>query len=204
MAHIVRNAYTRRCSRNIHGHSYLCEIMLEWAGADNAQMLIDFGIIKKVMGEFVDSFDHSFLLWNLPADSEVIRFAVENFERVIITPFSSSAESQAKMFAVVMQVFLNYMKEEFSDFYPRELWVNSAKVHETTTWWAEWHFSSGFDVQVNYPIQIFDNKEVTVYNIFQKPDVIYISKQIADEWKLNIAEIYNKYLSSLPKESFTK
>jgi 6-pyruvoyltetrahydropterin/6-carboxytetrahydropterin synthase len=48
MAHIVRKARTERCSKNIHGHSYVAELVFEGDIADKAEMLLDFGIIKKV------------------------------------------------------------------------------------------------------------------------------------------------------------
>ncbi len=45
-AHIVRECSTLRCSRNLHGHSYKVEVLLESNYLDNGQMVYDFGLTK--------------------------------------------------------------------------------------------------------------------------------------------------------------
>lgn len=144
------------------------------------------------MKDFVDSFDHSFLLWNIPEDSEIIEFAIENFERVIITPFSSSAEMQAKMFADVASVFLHYIKKEFSEHCPEDVEIFWARVHETKTGWGEYNKTSNFWVKTLYPIEVFDPWEADT--VITNPKAIYISDQIAKERSQDISSIYNTIL----------
>ena len=62
-SHIVRNCTSERCSRSIHGHSYLVEVFLEASRLDNAGMVMDFGLMKPFK-EIVDMFDHTHLLWD--------------------------------------------------------------------------------------------------------------------------------------------
>ena len=131
MAHIVRKAYSKRCAKNIHGHSYTLEVMLDtepnYTFLDEAGMVIDFWKVKELISDFIDSFDHSLMLWDIPEEKELIDFAVKNFDRVIIAPFNSTAEQMARMFYEVIE---RLMPE----------WVDmlSCRVHETSTGYAEY------------------------------------------------------------------
>ena len=51
-AHIVRNAYSERCSHSYHGHSGVIEVFLKSDGLDNAGMIYDFGALKQHVGAF--------------------------------------------------------------------------------------------------------------------------------------------------------
>lgn len=62
-AHIVRNCSTNRCKKSIHGHSFQIEIFLTSDKLDNGGMIVDFSLIKKSIGQWIDSFDHCMLLW---------------------------------------------------------------------------------------------------------------------------------------------
>lgn len=139
MAHIVRQAWSTRCSRNIHGHSYLVEFFFKGDNPDNGQMIVDFGFLKKYINPFVDSFDHSFWGWTRPEDEHILKFISTNFERVIITPFSTTAEVQAKMFWTYADVLFKYLQTnklfENGEIDPI---VSRARVHETATGFAEY------------------------------------------------------------------
>ena len=90
-------------------------------------MLIDFLKVKELVNDFIDSFDHTLVLQNLPEDKEIIDFAVKTFDRVIVLPFNSTAELQAKLFFDIISRLL-------------PLGVNVAEciVHETTTGYAKY------------------------------------------------------------------
>jgi 6-pyruvoyltetrahydropterin/6-carboxytetrahydropterin synthase len=139
MGHIVRQAWSTRCSRNAHGHSYLVEFMFNGPGSDNGQMLMDFGFIKQFLHPFVDSFDHSFWLWDRPGDKHIIEFFNKEFERVLVSPWSTTAEMQAKMFYHFADDALRhlYMTDAFENGEQR-VSIFGVKVHETTTGWAEY------------------------------------------------------------------
>lgn len=135
MAHIVRRAWSQRCSKNIHWHSYEVEVFFEWNRDDDAWMLIDFWLVKELIWGFLDIFDHSTMLWSIEEDTDTCEFFLKKFERVIISPFPTSAEIQARFFTqVINKVFNEYCKENSIK------WVklSSVRVHETKTWYAEY------------------------------------------------------------------
>lgn len=139
MSHRVHGAYTRRCSHSIHGHSYKLELLFSGHVPDSAQMVMDFGFVKKYFHPFVDSFDHAHMVWKKPEMMEEVAYTEDNNERYIIAPFSSTAEMQAKMFlrfsneAIKQLVRMNLIHHTV---YP-----HSAIVHETDTGYAEYKYS---------------------------------------------------------------
>jgi len=146
MAHVVRNAWSQRCSKNIHGHSYLVEILFKGSSLDKGQMLVDFGIIKKYLNDFIDSFDHSLCLWESVESEEVINFMKKHFERVIVMPVNSSAEMQAKLFYDFTNKILSYLKNQFPEYVNESVEVYSVRVHETTTGWAEANYNDSLNL----------------------------------------------------------
>ena len=66
-AHIVRNCSSHRCRENVHGHSYIVEVFITSDKLDKGYMVMDFTLLDKVK-ELVDSFDHSYSLWDIEDD----------------------------------------------------------------------------------------------------------------------------------------
>ena len=64
-AHVVRNCTSDRCRRSIHGHSYQVELILEANRLDHGQMVYDFGLLKGVIRDLFDSFDHNMLIYKI-------------------------------------------------------------------------------------------------------------------------------------------
>lgn len=90
-AHIVRNCTSERCSHSIHGHSTTVELVFESKDLDNAQMVMDFGLMKGAIKDFIDSMDHCYLLCN--KDKEDFKtFIKGSCDRYIEMPFNPSAE----------------------------------------------------------------------------------------------------------------
>lgn len=192
-AHIVREAWSQRCSQNIHGHSYLLELLLEGSNLDKGQMILDFGLVKERANDFIDSFDHSFVLWNRDCDKHITKFSVENFDRVIVTPFSSSAEIQSAMFGVVISNILESYKRT-TDLDPKHLTdfsVRKAIVHETRTGYAEFDMKKDQNMieLVNKPIRIFSKDQADL--VLKEKDYIWISEGIVSEWKSKAEELLN-------------
>ncbi len=132
-AHIVRKCTSRRCSRSIHGHSYKVEVKLSSNFLDNGQMVMDFGLMKLYIKDFIDSFDHAITLWKCD-NPEYIEFAKKFSERYIVLPVNPSAEQFSRVFFLVIERILELM-----DFKNREKEVKlySVIVHETDTGYAE-------------------------------------------------------------------
>lgn len=172
MAHIVRKAWSQRCSRSVHGHSYLLELLLRSGEdkLDNAQMVVDFGAVKVLFNDLIDSFDHALCFWNLKEDKKIIDFSKKNFERVIVTPFNPSAEMQAEFFLEVFNriLFVNEQRKYVDLNGATDPFVSSVRIHETTTGWAEAEFESGIESPM---VRIVEDQS------------IYFSPAIQKDWK---------------------
>lgn len=134
-SHQVFDAYSRRCSHSVHGHSYTIEYLFRGNVPDNAQMVMDFGFVKQYFHPFVDAFDHSHMLWRHKRFMDSEGFFFKNNERWVSMPFSSTAEMQSKMFyrygVVALQVLAQRKLIDSS------VQMHSVKVHETDTGYAE-------------------------------------------------------------------
>ena len=62
MAHQLSKAFSCACSDCIHGHSYDLELFFISNKLDETGMVIDFGQIKAVLGEYIDSWDHAIVM----------------------------------------------------------------------------------------------------------------------------------------------
>jgi len=165
MAHIVRNAWSSRCAESVHGHTYTIEVVLrrhEDAPElhDDGRMIVDFGLVKKYLNPYIDSFDHAVLLWS-EDKPEIIEFFKNNFERVIVCPESSSCEMMSAFFFVALTRIMESV-EEFADVSLQEV-----IVHETRTGRAHCEAYSEW-------IALVEDKEV-VENTWFSPAII-------DEW----------------------
>jgi len=132
-AHIVRNCHTRRCSHNIHGHSYTVDILIYATELDRAGMVLDFGLLKNTVGALIDGFDHSLMVHT--ADEQAVRIAEETNERIVYSPLNLSAENMALLiFAATMRILNHTIPEQ--EIIERGISVQSVIVHETTTGYA--------------------------------------------------------------------
>ena len=92
-AHIVRNCSSQRCRENIHGHSYIVEVFITSDKLDDGYMVMDFCRLDKVK-EFIESFDHSYSLWQNESP-DLKTFVYRYNRRVAEIPVSPSAEGYA-------------------------------------------------------------------------------------------------------------
>ena len=132
-AHIVRGCSTRRCSENIHGHSYRVEVLLESNYLDHGQMVYDFGLTKLYIKEMIDSFDHAITLWS--GDDLGYRDAMKRYSnRYIELPVSPSAEQFARVIYLICEQILASTQMQNGE---REVKLQSIIVHETQTGYAQ-------------------------------------------------------------------
>jgi len=132
-AHIVRDCSTTRCSQNIHGHSYIVEVLLESNYLDNGQMVYDFGLTKLYIKEFIDSFDHAITLWSKDS-KEYIADMKKHSQRWIELPVSPSAEQFSRVFFVIIDKILELSTMNNNE---KEVKLHSIIVHETQTGYAQ-------------------------------------------------------------------
>lgn len=128
----MRNCSSQRCKYNIHGHSYGVEVTIASNKLDRGYMVMDFMLLDKVK-LLVDSFDHSYSLWDKEAE-DFKEWIKNNTQRVSEIPISPSAEGYALMFFFVIDKIL-----QNTNFHNGEGQVElfSVKVHETSTGFAE-------------------------------------------------------------------
>ncbi|MDY6450832.1 6-carboxytetrahydropterin synthase [Acinetobacter faecalis] len=132
-AHVVRNCTSDRCKRSIHGHSYKVELLLKATKLDHGQMVYDFGLLKGVIKDLIDSFDHAICFWE--HDSQEYIQACKTFSaRWVSLPVSPSAEQFSRIFFYLAQQVLASTETQNGE---GDVEVYSVIVHETDTGYAQ-------------------------------------------------------------------
>ena len=163
-AHIVRNCTSRRCSFSLHGHSYKVEVKLSSNFLDNGEMVMDFGLMKLYIKDFIDSFDHAITLWNKD-NKEYIEFAKRFSERWVMLPVNPTAEQFSRVFFLIIDRILELMEFNNGE---KEVKLYSVIVHETDTGYAECFRDDAYN---------FENMGEIKFE-----DIIF-SDRIKKEWK---------------------
>lgn len=171
--HIVRDCSSDRCKKSIHGHSYIAEVKFEATDIDNGQMVLDFGLTKKYIGQIIDSFDHAYAFWNKETN-EFQEFMKSQSERWIKMPVSPSAEMFSLMFFAIIKRIIE--KTQFNNG-EKDVRLHSVIVHETVTGYAE-------SFQCDYA-------NIWVENGWSLNQIEF-SKSIIDEWA--DIDMWNKIL----------
>lgn len=161
-AHVVRNCTSDRCKRSIHGHSYKVELLLKASKLDHGQMVYDFGLLKGVIKDLFDSFDHAICFWEKD-DSQYIDACQTFSARWISLPVSPSAEQCSRIFFYLAQQVLQSTVTQNGE---GDVEVYSVIVHETDTGYAQSFIE---DIQ---------NEQMGILSL----DGIVFSEQIQIEW----------------------
>ncbi|MFW1760223.1 6-pyruvoyl trahydropterin synthase family protein [Acinetobacter calcoaceticus] len=161
-AHVVRNCTSDRCKRSIHGHSYKVELLLKASKLDHGQMVYDFGLLKGVIKDLIDSFDHAICFWEKD-DSQYIDACQTFSARWISLPVSPSAEQFSRIFFYLAQQVLQSTITQNGE---GDVDVYSVIVHETDTGYAQSFIE---DIQ---------NEQMGILSL----DGIVFSEQIQIEW----------------------
>lgn len=128
MAHALVG-YDGPC-KNIHGHSYKLKVTVkgdvkEGTSDSDEGMVIDFGIIKRIVKDLiVDKYDHSLVL-NEKMDVDISQFQFMN--SLIISPYQPTCENMLIDFAEIIQEKL-----------PNHISLHSLFLRETPNSYAEW------------------------------------------------------------------
>ncbi len=172
-AHIVRGCSTRRCSENIHGHSYKVEVLLESNYLDNGQMVYDFGLTKLYIKEMIDSFDHAITLWS-GDDGEYLTAMKRYSSRWVELPVSPSAEQFSRVIYLMVEKILSSTQMQNGE---RNVELHSIIVHETETGYAQ-----GFR----------EDAHSELMGKISLGEIIF-SEQVRSEW--SDAELWNKLIA---------
>lgn len=161
-AHIVRNCTSDRCKRSIHGHSYKVELLLKASKLDHGQMVYDFGLLKGVIKDLYDSFDHAICFWQ-DDNPDYIQACKTFSARWVSLPVSPSAEQFSRIFFYLAKQVLQSTVTQNGE---GDVEVYSVIVHETDTGYAQ---SFAEDI---------DNAQMGLLAL----DQIIFSEQIESEW----------------------
>lgn len=161
-AHIVRNCTSDRCKRSIHGHSYKVELLLKASKLDHGQMVYDFGLLKGVIKDLYDSFDHAICFWQ-DDNPDYIQACKTFSARWVSLPVSPSAEQFSRIFFYLAQQVLQSTVTQNGE---GDVEVYSVIVHETDTGYAQ-----SF-------IEDIENEQMGLLAL----DQIIFSEQIESEW----------------------
>lgn len=162
-AHIVRNCSSDRCKRSIHGHSYKVELFLKANRLDNGQMVYDFGLLKGVIKDLYDSFDHAICFWNKD-DTQYIQACQQFSARWVALPVSPSAEQFSRVFFFLAEQVLKATEMQNGE--DPEISVHSVIVHETDTGYAQCFAEDVYNQQMG---------------ILRLEEIVF-SSQIQQEW----------------------
>ena len=118
--------------REIHGHSYRLFVTVKGSPscvADDPKqgMVLDFGVLKKIVNEEVVSrFDHALVLRST-ADEALRRLLAEQFDNLITVDYQPTCENMLEDFAARIAARL-----------PEGVTLHALRLHETATSYAEW------------------------------------------------------------------
>ena len=173
-AHIVRDCSTQRCSKNIHGHSYKIEVLLESNYLDHGQMVYDFGLTKRYIKELIDAFDHAITLWS-GDDKVYVEDMKKHSTRWVELPVSPSAEQFSRVLFLIVERVLVCTEMQNGE---REVRLHSIIVHETETGYAQ-----GFK----------EDAHSALMGTIALEDILF-SNQIQSEW--SDSDLWSKLLTN--------
>ena len=134
MAHVLEG-YDGPC-REIHGHSYRLFVTVAGTPCDDPAnpkygMVIDFGILKRIVGRLiVDVYDHSLLMRRTDDHRDRTALLGKRFEKMRTVDFQPTCENLVAHFAALIAPEL-----------PAGVTLFSLRLHETATSFAEWFAS---------------------------------------------------------------
>lgn len=140
MGHRLRSAFSACCRDQVHGHSFICEVFLEAEELNEDGMVLDFGELKALIGNYIDSFDHRLAL---PKElAEDYSFPSEKVAPLVFD-FNPTAEELAREFYFHIRTILTMNLREPDDkaqtgFKPMRVRLMKVRLHETATGWAEY------------------------------------------------------------------
>lgn len=118
--------------REIHGHSYRLFVTIKGTPSTDPTnpkqgMVMDFGVLKKIVNEeIISRFDHALVL-RTTADEGLRRVLAEQFDNVVTVEYQPTCENMLDDFAHRLMKRL-----------PEGVTLHSLRLHETASSYAEW------------------------------------------------------------------
>lgn len=119
--------------REIHGHSYRLFVTIKGEPSTDPMnpkqgMVMDFGVLKKIVNEeIISCFDHALVLRST-ADEGLRRVLAEQFDNVVTVEYQPTCENMLDDFAHRLMKRL-----------PEGVTLHSLRLHETASSYAEWY-----------------------------------------------------------------
>ena len=138
--HRLESAYTEPCLR-WHGHNYRVQVVFRCLDLNKDGMIVDFGKIKDHVKGMINGFDHSLLV---AKHSQIAEFMLpeECDTGIRVLGCNPTAENIARIFYMAVREVLHKILDEDREKsvagYPRTVFVDSVKIWETPTSWAEY------------------------------------------------------------------
>lgn len=121
-----------KCS-SLHGHRYFVEIQVSAPGLDSVGRVVDFGVLKKVIGGWIDEhWDHTTLV-NYE-DTLLRAFCDAEFAKGKKAPFYFDGEPTAEN----MVAFLAEQSTTLLARVAPTLMVEHIRLYETPNCWSDW------------------------------------------------------------------
>ena len=121
--------YSEECRDNLHGHSYkyTVEVARKDSGLNEANMIVDFKLLKETLKKFIKKYDHSVII---KKDDPLCESLLANCKKVNVVNENPTAEWMVKTFPNA----LNYLFDEDG----LDIEVVSLEIAETTGNIAVW------------------------------------------------------------------
>ena len=120
--------------REIHGHSYRLFVTIKGTpstseGDPKRGMVLDFGVLKRIVGEqIISRLNHALMLYASPENEALVAHLSARFDRIVRVEWQPTCENMLADFAARLQAHL-----------PEGVALWSLKLHETATSYAEWY-----------------------------------------------------------------
>ena len=138
---------------NIHGHNFVAEIETAAPALDAVGRVIDFSVIKRDVGGWIDrEWDHRFLLW----EEDEHHTAMADLPGLVLLPFNPTAENLAAFLIQKGQELLS----------PFGILVVRVRIYETENCWVE---SSPDSMQVEILPGLVDRRAEIARTILDFP-----------------------------------
>ena len=119
--------------REIHGHSYRLFVTVKGEPSIDPEnpkqgMVMDFGVLKKIVSEeIISHFDHALVLRST-ADEALRKLLAEQFDNLVVVDYQPTCENM-----------LDDFSRRISARLPEGVVLHSLRLHETATSYAEWY-----------------------------------------------------------------
>ena len=119
---------------NLHGHRFRVEATFQYLSTKELGYAIDFKELKRVFGEFIDTFlDHASIL--NPMDTELIDLCIKNKWRVWVMGLGKQDDINPSAENIASELF--YVGDTFFNMEEQSVKLVKIRLYETPNCWVE-------------------------------------------------------------------